>query len=404
MEEGEFTIDTLKENKIDFKNVLIEEGIVKVKEPKGIIRVRTNPFPRLQYGDEVKLSCRLEKPENTTFDYQRYLARYHIYSLCFRAKIEKTGKFAGNPAKQTLLSIKNFSLQTIEAHINEPESSLIGPVLFGGQNAVDDDIFQNFRRTGLTHIMAVSGFNVGILALGFGYIFFALGLRRRLVFILTALSIIAYVILVGAPAYAVRAGIMSIIILAALAIGRVPRITNVVVLAAAGSLAVNPLLLTADIGWQLSFLAVLGLIYLYPLLKKLFDYINPKKIGLLSDMIAATLAAQLATTPITLYNFGQISIISLLSNILVVWTISFLTTVSALALPIAALIPPFGDIVFLPSMIIAKYILWIVELTAKPGWASVDIGKISLVTMILSYAVLGLTVLLRRTIVKEKLI
>jgi len=381
------TIDYYISQKVSFYGEIISEPTVKGKtvevdvevlqfsnknQVEGKVRLRTTPWPRLAYGDKVLVVCQPEKPENSEFNYQRYLARYGIYALCFRAEVEKLGEGGGNPIKYKLFALKNYAKHVLERHIGEPESSLIAPVLFGGGDEIGDEILNNFRRTGLTHIMAVSGFNVAILAAGLGYVFFLCGLRRKLVFILSAAATAAYVILVGAPPSAVRAGIMSIIVIYALAIGRLARLLNIVIITAAATLIFNPRLLAADIGWQLSFAAVLGLMYLHPIIKKGLDKILPKRLNMLGDIVAATLAAQLSTTPISLYHFGQVSLISPLANILVVWTIPFLTAASAIALPLAAVIPAIGDILFLPSFIIAKYIIFIVQILANISWSSVN--------------------------------
>jgi competence protein ComEC len=340
----------------------------------GKIRISANLFPRLTYGDYIKVTCKLEKAENKTFNYQRYLARYGIYSLCWRAQTTKIASDRGNLARAFLLNLKNKAIAIIKNHVGEPEASLVAPVLFGPSEEIDDDIVNAFRRTGLTHIMAVSGFNVSILAAGLGFALFACGLRRRFVFIFSSLGTVAYVIMVGAPASALRAGVMSILILYSLSIGRLARFIHIIVITAAGTLIINPLLLSADIGWQLSFLAILGLVYLFPFIKKFFDKILPQRLQVLGDIMAATLAAQIATTPVTLYNFGQISLIAPFANLLVVWTIPFLTAASAFALPLAALFPAVGDYLFMPSFVITKYILWVVLHLSHFSWASLDLN------------------------------
>lgn len=384
---NEETIDYYIGQEIKAYGTVISEPIIKNKDIEfdfrvsslatkenvsGKIRIRTNPYPRVVYGDYLQISCTLEAPKNTTFNYSRYLARYDIYSLCFRAKIQKTGEFRGNIIKKKLFDIKNYFVKTIELHVGEPESSLIGPVLFGGGAEIGDDIFASFRRTGLTHIMAVSGFNVGILAAGLGYGLFLLGLRRKIVFAISSLATVLYVILVGAPPSALRAGIMSIFILYSLALGRIARFQHIVIVTVALTLVFNPLLLTADIGWQLSFAAILGLLYLFPLLQKGFEKILPKRLKTLGDIMAATLAAQLSTTPISLFHFGQVSLIAPIANLFVVWTIPFLTAVSVFALFLASLVPALGNIFFLPSFLIAKYIIWIVHILGDISWASID--------------------------------
>lgn len=387
---------------VDFNGEIVSEPVfkdatlevdVKAKEftdgrlVKGVLRLRTKPWPKLFYGDKVTVVCELQAPENTEFNYQRYLARYNIYSLCFRAKVKVINQASVNFFTY-LLNFKKYVIGLIKLNVGEPEASLIGPVLFGGNEEIDDDMVDIFRRTGLTHIMAVSGFNVGILALGLAYALFALALSRKTVFLWTSLIVLLYVVIVGAPASAVRAGIMSLLLLFALLIGRPAKIINIIILTATGTLVFNPFLLAADMGWQLSFLALLGLIFYQPLLKQLLAKIFFQKFSWLVEILAATLAAQIATVPITLYNFGQVSIISPLSNILVVWLIPFFTAVTIFALPIAALVPVLGNIVFLPSFFIAHYIIAVVRFTASFSWATTSENKISLPVMIAIYFLL----------------
>ncbi|MCX6792686.1 MAG: ComEC/Rec2 family competence protein [Candidatus Falkowbacteria bacterium] len=359
----------------------------------GVVRLRTNLYPAFSYGDKVSVKCRLQAPENTEFNYQRYLARYDIYSLCFNARLNKLSP-ASNNLFVYLLNFKQKILSLIEVNIGEPESSLVGPILFGGSEEIDDDIVTIFRRTGLTHIMAVSGFNVGILALGLAYVLFAFSLSRKTVFILTVIIVVTYVFIVGLPASAVRAGIMSLLTLYALLIGRPLRFINIIVLTAASTLFINPLLLSADIGWQLSFLALLGLIYYQPILKQGMEKVFFNKLVWLVEILAATIAAQIATIPITLYNFGQVSVISPLANILVVGLIPFFTAVTIIALPLAYLVPMIGNIVFLPSYFIAKYIITVVKFAASFSWATLGSNKVSLNAMILLYVLLVSIVLI----------
>lgn len=367
---------------IEFSGVVVSEPSLKVgtveldvraekfsngQLARGIVRLRTSPWPEFFYGDKVNVNCKLQAPENTEFNYQRYLANYGIYSLCFKARLKKIDNNSTNFIAY-LINFKQAIIRLIKTHVNEPEASLIGPVIFGGGEGIDDDIVLMFRRTGLTHIMAVSGFNVSILALGLAYILFAFGLSRPRVFIFSSLGIVVYVLMVAWPASAVRAGVMSILLLYSLVIGRPTRIINLIIITATGTLVFNPLYLAADIGWQLSFLALLGLIYLQPLIKRVLVKVFLEKLNWLAEILAATVAAQIATTPVTLYNFGQVSLISPLANILVVWLIPVFTAVTIIALPLAALMPSLGDIMFLPSFFLAKYIIGIVTVLAKPDW------------------------------------
>lgn len=339
---------------------------------KGLVQASTLPYPRYLYGDRLALTCKLEKPENKDFAYDRYLARYNIYSLCNRPKISVLEHGKGGSFIAFLIAVKQRSYSIAQTYMPEPTASLALPVVFGGGQGIDDDITESFRRTGLTHIMAVSGFNVSLLAVLLGAGFMVMGLGRKAVFYASSLTIAAYVIMVGAPASAVRAGVMSILILLALTLGRMVDFSRSILLVAVMTLLVNPRLLRDDIGWQLSFLALLGLVYILPYLETWTLKLTKNKGKAFVTALMATVAAQLSTAPVILYNFGQFSIIAPIANLLVVWVVPILTIAMMAALPLAALFPSLGMILFFPSWLMVKYIFFIVQLLASVSWASIS--------------------------------
>lgn len=340
----------------------------------GKVLINTNYWPLYYYGDKIKVICRLEKPVSKEFPYDRYLARYGIYSLCYRPTIALISRDGGNVLYRFILKIKNRAYELARLSLPEPEVSLALPVVFGGGQAIDDDITDEFRRTGLTHIMAVSGFNVSLLTILIGFGLYALGICRRFVFYITSFLIMTYVMMVGAPASAVRAGVMSLILLLALTVGRMARLPRILLLVASLTLVVNPRLLRDDIGWQLSFLAILGLIYLHPLLQKWGTRITRGKAVWVIEALAATIAAQIATAPVILYNFGQFSIIAPLANLAVVWVIPILTIMMMGALLLTAIFPFLGLIFFFPCWLMVKYIFLVVQVLSDVPWAAVEMG------------------------------
>lgn len=342
---------------------------------QGKVLVTTDRWPEYKYGDYVEIVCKLEAPENTDFPYDRYLARFEIYSLCSRPDIKLLRSKEGNFFIQWIIAIKQQAYIIAQANLPEPESSLALPVVFGGGQGIDEDITEEFRRTGLTHIMAVSGFNVSLLTILIGLGLNALGLRRRLVFYVTSLIITAYVVMVGAPASAVRAGVMSLFLLAALTLGRLVSLPRSVVLVAVTTLVVNPRLLRDDIGWQLSFLAILGLMYLQPLLQKGVMKIAQDKGKLVSEALTATIAAQIATAPVILYNFGNFSIVAPIANLLVVWVVPILTIAMMAALVLTAVFPVLGLVFFFPDWLMVKYIFFVVQTLSRLSWAAIEIDN-----------------------------
>jgi competence protein ComEC len=363
-----------------FEGIISKEPVEKnqrwqltIKTDQGKVLVTTDRFPEYSYGDVLEITCKLEAPENKDFPYDRYLARFGIYSLCSRPHITLLHSGGGNIVIEKIIKIKQEAYTIAQANLSEPESSLALPVVFGGGQGIDDDITEEFRRTGLTHIMAVSGFNVSLLTVLIGLGLNAVGLRRRYVFYVTSLVITAYVIMVGAPASAVRAGVMSLFLLAALTLGRLVSLPRSVILVAVMTLLVNPRLLRDDIGWQLSFLAILGLVYLQPFIQKGMMRVFKNRGKWILEALTATISAQVATAPVILYNFGNFSIIAPFSNLLVVWVVPILTIAMMASLALTALFPSLGLFFFFPCWVMVKYIFWIVQILSGISWAAVEI-------------------------------
>lgn len=341
----------------------------------GKILATADLYPEYKYGDELELDCELEQPEEINgFAYDRYLARYDIYSVCYYPKANATGKNLGNPVYAKIFALKEKIAGVIDAGMSEPESSLARPIVFGGQRGVAPDTKLDFQKTGLTHIMAVSGFNVSILAAVVMAALLGAGVSRQRAFYLAVILLAGYIVLVGLPASAMRAGLMGFLVLWALKLGRLNKITNSLVLTAAILLLINPKLLRDDAGFQLSFLALAGLVYVYPILEALREKIKLPKLKGLSDGLLITLAAQVFTLPILAYNFSQISLIAPLANLAVLWTLPILTVLVLIAIPLGAFLPGLSFIFFLPGLVLTKYILAAVKyLAALPfSYLTVD--------------------------------
>ncbi|MDP2736364.1 MAG: ComEC family competence protein, partial [bacterium] len=163
----------------------------------GKILVTTNLYPEYKYGDELELECELKQPEVFRgFAYDRYLARYDIYSVCYYPRLKVISGRGGNFIYSKIFSFKTKLTGLIDSGLSEPESSLARPIVFGGQKGLEQTIRDDFQKVGLTHIMAVSGFNVSILAVIIMAVLLALGLNRQRAFYAAAIFLAAYIILV----------------------------------------------------------------------------------------------------------------------------------------------------------------------------------------------------------------
>src|SRR3989344_107249 len=213
-----------------------------------------------------------------------------------------------------IFSVKEKFEKSVGLSIPEPNASFINGILLGSRQNIPDDLKEAFNKTGTTHILAISGYNIMIISwavLG-GLIYF---FRRRVAFWISVGIIIVFVILTGASASVVRAAIMGLLLSFASGYGRLYDQKNSIILAGAIMIWFNPFVLVFDIGFQLSFAAVLGLIYLYPWL----DYKAHKlsELGGMKELVLMTLSAQVAVAPLLIYYFGGFSPISLPANILI---------------------------------------------------------------------------------------
>ncbi len=368
----------------------------------GKILATAGLYPEYKYGDRLEIECELEQPEEFKgFAYDRYLSRFDIYSVCYYPGVKFISGGGGNYIYSKIFSLKTKLTGLIDTGLSEPESSLARPIVFGGQRGLEQRIRDDFQKVGLTHIMAVSGFNVSILAVVIMAVLLALGINRRRAFYIAVIFLAAYIVLVGLPASAMRAGLMGFLVLWALKLGRFNKITNSLVLTAVIMLLFNPKILRDDVGFQLSFLAIAGLVYVYPLLEAIRQKIKLPKLKGVSDALLITLAAQVFTLPILAYNFSQISLISPLANLAVLWALPILTILILIALPLSAILPSLSFIFFLPSLILTKYILTAVKYMAKIPYGYMEINYLWRGWMIIYYVIVIFAVIKLR---KSKLL
>lgn len=271
-----------------------------------------------------------------------------------------------------------FLVDRVKSILPQNEGALFNAMVLGYEKDVSPQIKTDFNRTGTRHVMAISGMNISIVALMLMTLGITLGLWRRQAFWFAVAGVVAFVLLVGSPASAVRAGIMGILLLWAQNKGRLVEAWRPIVLAAFFMVALNPKLLVFDVGFQLSFLAVIGIMYFKNFWERIFRWLRVKPIR---ELIVLSLAAQTTTWPLMLYNFGSLAVISPLANIFVV---PMLNPIMFLGLGFAAIFWSgyLSQIFLWPVWLILKITLKIVEFFGSFSWASVDLGKSGLVVFL----------------------
>jgi competence protein ComEC len=333
------------------------------------ILLTVSQYSEYEYGQKLNFETSIDEPkEYPDFSYKNYLSRFGIDAVGYKPKIEIVqGNFGFKP-KLYILRFKKIFVERLAQTLPEPQNAFLGGLLLGAKHAIPQTLTDEFNRTSTSHIVAVSGFNITIIAAAIDWLLMWLGLRKRLSFILALLGILMFVIMTGATASVVRAGIMGSLLLIAINIGRVNVVANSLAFTAVVMLGLNPQILTFDVGFQLSFAALLGIVYIVPLADPYFLWIP----DFLRQILLATIAAQIFTLPILMFNFGQLSLVGLIANILVLPVVpitmlfGFLTGITALIWNKLAI--PFSAITWL----LLTYILRVIGFFSALSFAAVN--------------------------------
>ncbi len=377
---------------VDFKNIFISTSSVAVSG-KGI--VSTDLYPGFNYGDLIKIYGTLSKPENfsnsaggasTTddFDYISYLAKDDIYYKIDFAQAKFISSGHGNSVQAFLFKIKDAFIENLNKTIVEPEASFLGGILIGAKNSMDKDTTEILRKSGLSYIVVLSGYNITVVANAIEKTFSFL--PRNIGFLGGVFGIILFVIMSGSSSTAIRAGIMALIVILADATHRNYQAGRALIFAGVLMVIFNPKILVFDLSFQLSFIATVAIIYVAPILENKFGFITEK--FNLRSTISSTVSAQILVLPLILYSMGTLSLVAIPANIFVIASIPATMLFGFIAgmlgflwLPLAL---PFAWI----SWIFLAYIINISKFFADLPFSSINIPWFSSALMALSYLII----------------
>lgn len=358
-------------------------------------------YPEYFYGDKLKLNLTLEAPKNfetngREFDYVGYLRARGVWYTAKYAKVELLSNGNGNFLETYLFEIKNAFKKSINNTLPEPESSLLNGVLLGAKQSLGKEWLTRFQKTGTSHIVVLSGYNIAIVA---DYAMSALKIfPENISFSFGVLSIILFTILSGGGASAVRAAIMVIVALFAKKYNRDYKAGRALGFAVLLLLAPNPLLLVFDPSFELSVLATIGLVFVTPIVSSRLKFVT-EKFGL-RETISATLGTQMTTLPLLLYTNGLFSLVSLPVNVIVlpfiptIMFLGFFTGIFGLVSLYLSFIPGF----FAYGLL--WYVLKVIELGSSLPFSSIKIPAFSLPVLFGIYIVISIYIFLakRKTI------
>ncbi|RYF19310.1 MAG: ComEC family competence protein, partial [Flavobacteriales bacterium] len=323
---------------------------------------------KLNYGDELMISAEylpVEPPYNPAeFDFKAWLASKNIYHQTFikQEQLVKLGEGQGNPIIKYALEVRRQQVAVYRKLIKDDEAFAVASTLILGYRAdLSKETLAAYSKTGTIHALSVSGMHVGIIYIMLDFLLSFLDKKRfgRLFKVVLICSFIwCYALLTGFSPSVFRSAVMLTAFILAKQLKRSSNSYNILAFTAIFLLVINPFLVW-DVGFQLSFFAVFGLIYFQPKIYK-WRYFKNKWVDKLWSTISISLAAQLATLPLSIYYFHQFPVYFIISNLLILGPITVLMYVGIAILLLRAyfLAPAFERLI----IFINKGLKWISEL------------------------------------------
>ena len=340
-----------------------------------------------EYGDILLVKGKLfgvQPPKNPgEFDYGKYLAYKQVYFTMYAkdTAAEKQGRVIGDYFKYFSYQCKKKLLSIIYSSLPEAEARILDGLMLGNQRAIPDAIYDEFKITGTVHILAVSGMNVGMIAL-FAFFFLKLaGVNRKIAAAITMVLVISFMVITGAGGSIVRSTLMSCMVLSGVILERDGDTLNSISIAAFVILLVNPSALY-DVGFIMSFLAAFGIIYALSWTNTVLPNVHPW----IKEPLATTISAQLFLTPVMADTFHQVSVIAVAANLAIV-PLSGTISIIGYAMWIFGFFSGWMAHLFGASAwVLIRVMLFITHWAAKVPYAAISIKSLPVLFVMIYYA------------------
>lgn len=373
-------------------------------EISGRVLVKVPPGSDWAYGYRLRVIGQLTTPgENVDFSYRDYLARKGIQSLMINPKVDRVEFNQVNPVKAFLFNLQARAYVVLQQLYPSPEADLLAGILLGRDQGLSPDLQDAFRRTGTSHIIAISGFNIAILAGLFSSLFTRL-LGRKWGALTAIAAILIYSAFVGGDAAVTRAAIMGALGVFGGMFGRRQNGLNSLGLAVLAMVLINPNL-PWDVGFQLSAAATLGLVlYGQPLTERFIklasqkfdEEIAQKLAGPISEFFLFTLAAQVTTLPIMMYHFGGVSWVTFIANPLILPVQPLVMILGGLSMLAGLMLPGLGQVIAILALPFVRYTIQVVSWMARLPGAGLNLPDFHMLWIVVYYAALFLLTLFPR--------
>jgi len=363
---------------------------------EGIALVRGDNETLYGYGDRIRIrGVAATPPSFPDFDYRRFLVRKGIHTLIKRADITHLASDQGQPFWAALYNIRAHASAILDQLLPQPYAALANGMILGIESGIPRELYDDFNLTGTSHVIVISGSNIAIVSGILLGLFVRLFRRRKRVAVMVTIGgIIMYALLVGADAAVTRAALMGILFVIAVGLGRQSTAIISLFVAAIVMFLLNPLTVW-DVGFQLSFMATLGLILFSQPLQRAWDARIGKRIpkvanNLLAEALLVTLAAQITTMPLVVYYFGRLSLISFLANLLIIPVQPPIMIAGGLAIFAGFVFLPLAKLIALIPYASLWWTVFVVEKMAAVPWGSLEVSTFGRLLAALYYLVFGL--------------
>ncbi len=355
---------------------------------RGRVLIHYTGAQQIEYGDRLSLTGTLRQPINPSgFDYRAYLARQGIHAILDFPLLRLQNRGSGNPLQALALGIRDALRKAIDGMLPRDEAALLIGILLGAPTRTLGRLTAPFITTGMIHVVAISGLKVALVAGVLSRLCAGLPIRVRWAPALLGVGL--YTLISGATPSGLRSALMWMLALIAMQLGRRAYVWVSLAVVAAAMTWWNPALLW-DTGFQLSVVGTAGIVAFTPW----FDRRLHRLPAVLRESIAVTLAAQLATAPITAVGFGQLSLAGPIANGLLLPLLGPIMALGGAAAITASIIPALGHLLAFVVYPFLALFIGVVQLLSRVPLASVAPPALPLAGS-LSYYLL-LVVLARR--------
>ena len=338
---------------------ITEVGELKKDEVGANVLVYASAYPELFYGDTVKIVGQIDAPPQNS--YGRFLAKERVHGTVFYPKIEILGN-EGNFLLDKLYDIKRSAKEVLHRLFTAQQATFLIGILLGDREEFSPEFLEKLGASGTLHLTALSGSNMIIIVVVasslFGFLFSG---RRKVVFGATFLLVASFVTMTGFQVSAVRAALMAFVVGLAGGTGGIYNPRNALMFAAVLITVFNPKTPVFDLGFQLSFVATIAIVYFAPVLMRL-PWVGSGGFLNWRDGLRITIAAQVGVAPIAIAAFSNFSFSALPANIALLAVMPLLMVLGFIVIFIGYVFPPLAFLFSKPTAFLLDYSEFIVDI------------------------------------------